>query len=291
MMRAIRLSNGPVKSARDLVVSSNVIIPTPGESEVLVRNVVSGVNMLDVYHRTGLYPMPPNGILGAEGAGVVVKAGSPKLSSWVGKRVAYFYTGTLAEFTAVPSARLIEVSKDISLEQALVLQIQGLTAHYLTHTVFPLKQDHWALIMACGSGTGNLAAQIAAKICKAHVVGTCSSSKVAHAKATIGSDAKIVDYSLGGSPGSSEWTADLIKRLKHTTPEAKGFHVVYDSVGKSTYQTTLDVLRPRGLACFFGNSSGAVPPLDLFVLSRNSLSITRFAADICSSINFMVLYV
>jgi NADPH2:quinone reductase len=242
--------------------------------------------MVDNYYRTGMYPFP-SGLLGSEGAGVVVSAGSTDASKeWVGKRCAYVFDGALAEFTAVPVSYLVQVPSDISFEKALVLQMQGLTAHFLTHSVFALQKGQWALVHAAGSGVGNLAAQIACKVLGANVVGTCSTSKMQHASKTIGASAQIVDYS-----NVSE--KDLTARLRELTGGV-GFHVAYDSVGKTTYETTLDVLRPRGLAwcvvviglrahslgasplgcSFFGNASGLVPPIDMLGLSsRGSLSV------------------
>jgi len=229
--------------------------------------------MLDTYHRKGLYPMPPGG-LGAEGAGVVVKAGSGSDEHWLNKRVAYFAAGALAEFTVVSASKLMEIPPSMDYGQALVLQIQGLTAHYLTHDVYRVKRGDQILGHACGSGTGSLAAQICARVIGAHVVGTCSTGKVANAKAVIGANADIVDYS--GKLDSPESRKMLVAELKAASGGGGGFNAVYDGVGKSTFEVSLDVCKPRAMLTLFGNSSGMVPPFDPLILSqKGSLFLAR----------------
>jgi NADPH:quinone reductase len=203
-------------------------------------------------------------VLGQEGAGVVTAVGSDVKSVRVGDRVAWTgLLGSYAEYEAVPADRLVPIPEGVTDQQAAAAMLQGMTAHYLSHDTYPLKKGETALIHAAAGGVGLLLVQMAHNI-GARVIGTASNEEKAQLARTAGAD-EVILYS------QSDFEAET-KRLT----EGKGVDVVYDSVGKTTFEKGLNVLRPRGMMVLFGGSSGPVPPFDLIVLSqKGSLYLTR----------------
>jgi len=253
--------------------------PAPGPGEVLVKIAVSGVNFIDTYHRTGLYKLPMPAILGSEAAGTVEQTGEGVTGFNPGDRVAYAMArGSYAEYQAVPAKLLAHVPAAVDLRDAAAVMLQGMTAYYLTHSTFVLKPGHTALIHAAAGGTGRLLVQMAA-MRGARVIATAGSE----AKAALAREAGASDVILYDQ---ADWPAE-VKRLTG----GAGVDVVYDSVGQSTFLKGLDCLKVCGMMVCFGQSSGAVAPLDILVLSaKGSLYVTRptlashvSAADIARS--------
>jgi len=239
-------------------------IPTPGPGEALVKLQVIGVNFLDVYFRTGLYKANESPVkLGNEGAGVVESVG-PGVSLKPGQRVAYAMArGSYAEYASVPAHLLVALPDEVSFESAASVMLQGMTAHYLTHSTFPLKRGDTCLVHAAAGGAGLLILQLA-KIAGATVIATVSSQTKADLVKTHGAD-RIILYS----------EQDFVTETKRITNN-KGVDVVYDSVGQTTFHKSLDCLRPRGMMVTFGQSSGAVGAIDPLLLSqKGSLFLTR----------------
>ncbi len=239
-------------------------VPEPDEGQALVKLAYSGVNFIDTYHRSGLYPLPLPAVIGMEGAGVVEKVGKDVTNVKPGDRVAYAMSpGSYAEYAAVPAKLLVPVPDDVALEVAAAAMLQGMTAHYLTQSTFPLKPGHTALVHAAAGGTGRLIVQMA-KQASATVIGTVGTEKKAELTRSDGADHAIV-Y-LGH---------DFVKETKAFTG-GRGVDVVYDAVGKSTFMPSLDCLAPRGMMVTFGNASGPVDPIPPLLLSqKGSLFLTR----------------
>ncbi|HEX4770947.1 MAG TPA: quinone oxidoreductase [Bryobacteraceae bacterium] len=236
----------------------------PGEGEVLVKIHASGVNFIDVYHRTGLYKVPDTPVrIGTEGAGTVEETG-PGTHFKPGQRVAYAMArGSYAEYAVVPARLLVPVPDEVSFESAAAVMLQGMTAHYLTRSTFPLKAGDTCLVHAAAGGTGLLLVQMA-KIAGATVIGTVGSAEKAEIVDGHGAD-HIIIYTQ----------TDFVEEIKIIT-EGKGVAVVYDSVGSTTFHKSLDCLRPRGMMVSFGQSSGPVGQIDPLVLSqKGSLFLTR----------------
>lgn len=237
--------------------------PKPGEGEVLVKLEATGVNFIDIYYRTGLYKAPETPVvLGSEGAGTVEASNSPAFGP--GERVAYTMSrGSYAEYAVVPQSLLVALPDNITFEQGAALILQGMTAHYLTHSTFPLETGQTCLIHAAAGGVGLLLVQMA-KILGAAVIATVGSEEKAKLAKEHGADHVIV-YT----------ETDFVDPVKKITG-GMGVEVVYDSVGKATFMKSLDCLRPRGLMASFGNSSGAVEPIQPLLLSqKGSLFLTR----------------
>jgi NADPH:quinone reductase len=260
-MKAIQVSKTGGPEVLTLV---DVPTPTPKPNEALVEIKASGVNFIDVYFREGRYPSPLPFINGQEGAGVVTEVGSEVTTVKVGDRVAYTSSlGSYAEFAAVPAARLVKIPDALSFEQAAAAMLQGMTAHYLLHSSYKLQSGETALIHAAAGGVGLLLVQMAKRI-GARVIATAGSEEKAQLARDAGADHCII-YTQ----------ADFEAETKRLT-DGKGVHVVYDGVGKATFDKDLEVLRMRGYLVLFGGSSGAVPPFDLIKLSqKGSLFITR----------------
>jgi NADPH:quinone reductase len=239
-------------------------VPKAKSNEAVVKIAVSGVNFIDVYFREGRYPATTPFTDGQEAAGTVTEVGSDVKSVRVGDRVAYSNVmGTYAEYAAVPADRLVRVPDKITDQQAAAAMLQGMTAHYLINTTYPLKKGETALIHAAAGGVGLLLVQMAKNI-GAHVIGTAGTEEKAKLAREAGADEVIV-YA----------TQDFEAETKRLTG-GKGVHVVYDGVGKSTFEKGLNVLRPRGYMVLFGGASGPVPPFDPIVLSqKGSLFVTR----------------
>jgi NADPH2:quinone reductase len=239
-------------------------IPTPGPKDALVKIEAAGVNFIDVYFRIGLYktdlPLTP----GNEAAGVVEAVGSEVTDLKPGDRVAYgMNRGAYTQYAVVPTASLVPLPASVDFETAAAAMLQGMTAHYLTHSTFPLKQGDKILIHAAAGGVGRLVVQMA-KMLGATVYGTAGSDAKAALAKSAGADEVIV-YTR----------EDFAAEVKRFTG-GKGVDVVYDSVGASTFMKGLDIIRPRGLMALFGQSSGAVPPFDLNILNpKGSLFVTR----------------
>ena len=260
-MHAIRVSRTGDPSVLEYV---SVEKPIPGKGEALVRVEAAGVNYIDVYHRTGLYPTQTPFTLGTEAAGVVDAVGEGVTEVKQGDRVAYaMILGAYAEYAVVPAARLVPVPANIDAKSAAALMLQGMTAHYLTHSTYALKKGETALIHAAAGGVGLLLIQIA-KQRGANVIGTVSTEAKAQLAKEAGADAVIL-YTQ----------TDFVPEVKKIT-DGRGAHVVYDSVGQTTFDKSLDCLRPRGYLVLFGQSSGPVPPFNLGTLAaKGSLFLTR----------------
>jgi len=239
-------------------------VPKAKANEAVVKIAASGVNFIDVYFREGRYPAALPFTDGQEAAGTVTEVGSEVKSVKVGDRVAYSNVmGTYAEYASVPADRLVRVPDKITDQQAAAAMLQGMTAHYLINTTYPLKKGETALIHAAAGGVGLLLVQMAKNI-GAHVIGTAGTEEKAKLAREAGADEVIV-YA----------TQDFEAETKRLTG-GKGVHVVYDGVGKSTFEKGLNVLRPRGYMALFGGASGPVAPFDPIVLSqKGSLFVTR----------------
>jgi NADPH2:quinone reductase len=242
----------------------DVPVPEPKANEAVVKLAASGVNFIDVYFRDGRYKAPLPLMLGQEGAGEVTAVGSDVKSVKKGDRVAWTgVSGSYAEYAAIPADRLVPIPKGVTDEQAASTMLQGMTAHYLSHDTHPLKRGETALVHAAAGGVGLLLVQMAHNI-GARVIATVSIDEKAKLAREAGAD-EIILYT------QSDFEAET-KRLTG----GKGVDVVYDSVGKTTFEKGLNILRPRGIMVLFGGSSGAVPPFDPIILTqKGSLFLTR----------------
>jgi NADPH2:quinone reductase len=239
-------------------------MPKPGPTEALVKIHAAGVNFIDIYYRTGLYKAEPPVVLGLEGAGVVEQAGEGVTGVAAGDRVAYAMArGSYAEYAVVPAWQLVKVPDDLSLEVAAGAMLQGMTAHYLTHSTYPLKSGDTALIHAAAGGAGQWTVA-AAKLRGARVIGTVSTKEKAEVARQAGCD-EVILYT----------EQDFEVEVKRLTG-GKGVDVVYDSVGKATWERSLNSLKPRGIMVSFGNASGPVDPIQPLILGqKGSLYLTR----------------
>jgi len=260
-MKAIEVKQVGGPEAMEVV---ELPVPQPKANEAVVKLAASGVNFIDVYFREGRYKTALPFVLGQEGAGVVTAAGTEVKSFKVGDRVAWTGTlGSYAEYAAVPADRLVPIPMGVSDQQAAAAMLQGMTAHYLSHDTYPLKKGETALVHAAAGGVGLLLVQMAHNI-GARVIATVSTEEKAKLARGAGAD-EVILYT------QSDFEAET-KRLTG----GKGVDVVYDSVGKTTFEKGLNILRPRGMMVLFGGSSGAVPPFDLIALSqKGSLFLTR----------------
>ncbi len=238
--------------------------PTPGPGEAVVELAAAGLNFIDTYHRTGLYPVEPPFIPGMEGAGVVTATGPDTSMFQPGDRVAWpLHLGSYAEKVVVPEDRLVPVPPEIDLETAAAVVLQGMTAHYLIHDTYPLAAGERCLIHAAAGGVGLLCVQMAKRV-GAEVFATAGGpEKVALAEAA-GAD-HVIDY-------RARDFATAITELAGPKP----LHVVYDGVGAATFDASMELLRPRGMMVTFGNASGPVDPVPPLRLSQlGSLYLTR----------------
>jgi NADPH2:quinone reductase len=239
--------------------------PEPGPGEARVRLAAAGVNFIDIYQRTGLYPVEPPFVLGQEGAGEVDAVGESVENISVGDHVAFASVmGAYAEYVVAPAERLVPVNVTlVEARLAAAAMLQGMTAHYLTHSTFPLEEGQTALVHAAAGGVGLLLCQMA-KLRGATVIGTAGTEEKAQLAKDAGADEVIV-YT----------EQDFVEETRRLTG-GEGVHVAYDSVGKDTFDGSLDCLRPRGYMVLFGASSGPVPPFDLQILNRKGgLFVTR----------------
>ncbi len=238
--------------------------PKPKPNEAVVQIKAAGVNFIDVYFREGRYPTQIPFIDGQEAAGVVTEVGNEVKWFKPGDRVAYTGAlGSYAEYAAVPESRLVRIPEGVDFEQAAAAMLQGMTAHYLVHSTYKLQAGETTLIHAAAGGVGLLLVQMGKKI-GARVIGTAGTAEKAKLARDAGADECII-YT----------EADFETETRRLT-DGKGVNVVYDGVGKATFEKGLNVLVPRGYLVLFGGSSGAVPPFDLIKLSqKGSLYVTR----------------
>jgi len=242
----------------------DVPIPQPGPGQALVRIAASGVNFIDIYFRSGLYKSELPIVLGSEAAGTVEAIGEGVIEVAVGDRVAYVMVrGSYAEFAVVPAVSLVKIPAHLDFQTAAAAMLQGMTAHYLTHSTFPLQPGDTCLVQAAAGGTGSLIVQMA-KMLGARVFGTVSTEEKAAVARAAGAD-EIILY--------TQQAFDVeVRRLTG----GRGVDVVYDSVGRTTFDQSLNSLRPRGTLALFGQSSGSVPPFDPGILNgKGSLFLTR----------------
>ncbi len=238
--------------------------PDPKPGEVLVKLAVSGVNFTDLNARSGINKVPLPAVLGSEGAGTVERVGEGVTGFRPGDRVAYCMArGSYAECAAVPAKMLVRVPAEVEFRTAAAAMLQGMTAHYLTHSTFPLRAGHTALVHAAAGGTGRLLVQIAAML-GARVIGTVGTPEKAELARQAGaSDTILYDQ--------QDWVAE-VKRLTG----GAGADVVYDSVGQATFLKGFDCLKPRGMMVHYGVSSGPIDPFDTRTLTaKGSMFLTR----------------
>ena len=243
--------------------------PEPGPGQLLVRVAAAGVNFIDTYRRSGIYPMPFPHVVGSEGAGEVVALGGDVTGFAVGDRVSWDNApGSYAELVVVPAANAVRLPEGIDLVTAAALPLQGMTAHYLVRSTFEVKPGHDVLLHAGAGGVGLLLTQLAV----AHggrVITTVGSAEKAELSRAAGAS-EVIDYSQ-----LDDLTAELPPLVKELTGGA-GVHVAYDGVGRATFDASLGSLRRRGTLVLFGGASGQVPPFDLQRLnSGGSLFVTR----------------
>jgi len=261
MAKAIRFhkQGGP-----EVLQLDDVPVGDPGPGQVRIRHTAIGVNFVDTYQRSGLYPMQTPAIAGNEGAGVVEAVGKGVKELKIGDRVAYTgLPGAYCEARVVPADRMVKIPKGISDEQAASMMLKGLTVHYLIHSTYKVKKGDTVLWHAAAGGVGTIASQWLKKL-GAITIGTVGSDEKAQLAKAHGCK-YVINYS----------TENFVEKLKEIT-KGKKVPVVYDSVGKSTWEGSLDCLQPRGLMVSFGNASGPVAPVNLGILaSKGSLYVTR----------------
>lgn len=260
-MKAVRVHTvgGP-----EVLRYEDVDVPRPGPGEALVKIAASGLNYLDVQYRIGRVKAPTPFVIGSEAAGVVTEIGSGVADLRVGDRVGWAMTlGSYAEYAVVPAWKLVAIPADVDLQIAAGVMLQGLTAHYLTHSTFALKPGDTAVVHAAAGGVGSVIVQVA-RIVGARVIATAGTEAKAELARQAGANEVIV-YT------KQDFEAE-VKRLTG----GRGVDVVYDSVGKDTFDKSLNCLRPRGMLALFGFSSGLVPPFDPATLgTKGSLFLTR----------------
>jgi len=262
MTHAIRIhqTGGP-----EVLRWEEVVVPPPEAKEATVRHEAVGLNFIDIYHRTGLYPVALPGGIGMEGAGVVEAVGVAVTDLAPGDRVAYAGgpPGSYAEKRNIPADRLVKLPTALSFEQGAAMMLQGMTAQYLLRRTYRVQPGDTILVHAAAGGVGLIACQWA-KALGATVIGT------------VGSDQKAALARAHGCDHAIVYTRENFTERVREITKGEGVPVVYDSIGKDTFMGSLDCLRPLGMMVTFGNASGPVPPLDLLELSkRGSLFITR----------------
>jgi NADPH:quinone reductase len=260
-MKAIRFrtNGGP-----EVLQLEQIPIPEIKPDEVLIRVHAAGVNYIDIYQRNGLYKTALPFVAGSEGAGVIEKTGSDVTNLKPGTRVAWaMYPGAFAEYAAVPAWKTVALPEDVDDRSGAAILLQGMTAQYLCETTYPVKSGDSALVHAGAGGTGLLLIQML----KSKNVTVCT---------TVSTPEKAALAKAAGADEAILYTqTDFAEAVRKFT-DGKGVSVVYDSVGKATYEGSLNVLRPRGMLVLFGNASGPVPPIDPLVLTqKGSLYLTR----------------
>jgi NADPH2:quinone reductase len=259
-MRAIQIAKTGGPEVMELV---ELPVPKPAAGQLLVKIEACGVNFIDTYLREGRYPVALPFVPGQEAAGVVSELGEGVTGFAVGDRVAWNGTrGTYAEYAIAPASETLHVPEGMSTEDAAAVLLQGLTAHYLAHGTYAIQLGDTVLIHAGAGGVGLLLTQMA-KMLGAKVIATVSTPEKAELSRGAGADVTVLYTSESFVDAVKEYTA------------GKGLPVVYDSVGKTTFEDSLKCLRPRGLLALYGASSGAVPPMDPIRLMAGSLYLTR----------------
>jgi len=260
-MKAIQVKQPGGPEALEL---ADIPIPQPKENEVVVKTAASGVNFIDIYNREGRYKLPLPFVAGQEGSGTVTAVGSKASGIKVGDRVAWAgIQGSYAEYAAVPADRVVPIPSGVDDRTAAAAILQGMTAHYLCHDTYPLKRGETVLVQAAAGGTGLLLVQMAHNI-GARVIGTASIEEKAKLAREAGAD-EVILYTQ----------VDFEAETKRLTG-GKGVDVVFDSVGKTTFEKGLNTLRPRGYMVLFGGSSGPVAPLDpIQLMQKGSLFLSR----------------
>jgi NADPH2:quinone reductase len=260
-MKAIRMH---AQGGAEVLKYEDVTDPTPAAGQVLVQIEAAGLNFIDIYKRSGLYKMPLPAIIGQEAAGVVKALGAGVTGFKAGDRVAFNgLDGSYAQYQAVPADKLVPMPAGIDSRTAAAVLLQGMTAHYLVNDTYPLKPGDTCLLHAAAGGVGLLLIQMA-KMRGARVIGTVSTADKAKLAREAGAD-EVINYA----------TQDFEAETRSITG-GRGVQVVYDSVGKATFDKSLNCLAPRGLMALFGTASGPVPPVDINQLGpKGSLFITR----------------
>jgi NADPH2:quinone reductase len=260
-MKAIRVHEcgGP-----EVLRYEDVPVPEPKKGEAKVRIEFAGINYIDIYNRSGLYPLPTPFTPGMEGSGVVDALGSDVSEVKKGDRVAYaMHAGSYAQYAVVPAASLVRIPDKLTFEQGAAAMLQGMTAHYLAKSTYPVKKGDRVLVHAAAGGVGLLLVQVAKQL-GATVFGTVSTEEKASLAREAGADHTIL-YTR----------SDFEEEIKKATGDA-GVDVVYDSVGKTTFEKSLNCLKPRGFLVSYGQSSGPMAPFDTSVLlAKGSLYLTR----------------
>jgi NADPH2:quinone reductase len=260
-MRAIRVheNGGP-----EMMRLEDVPVPTPGPGEIRLKVDATGVNFVDIYNRIGLYPLPLPFTVGAEAAGIVTEVGAGVTEIRVGDRVASArVTGAYADSALTPMAQVVRLPEGISTQQAAAVMLQGCTAHFLACDTYPLESGDTALVHAAAGGVGLLLIQIAKR-------------RGARVLAAVGSDAKVPFAREAGADEVVVTTREDFAAAARRFTGGSGVDVVYDSVGKATFDGSLASLRPRGMFVSFGNASGPVPPFSPLILAqKGSLYFTR----------------
>ncbi|CAI7569151.1 unnamed protein product [Penicillium glandicola] len=240
-------------------------VPTPQAGQLLVRNNISGVNYIDTYFRTGLYASPKPEVLGREGAGVVAAVGPETAGFQVGDRVAWLANGGYAEYTAAPADKTVKIPDGISDEDVMASFLSGLTVLAFSKETYPVQKGDWVLLHAAAGGAGFLLTQILKSI-GANVIGTAGGAEKCALVKSLGADV-VIDY-------RSEEGKDWVKKVNEVTG-GRGVDVVYDSVGKDTWEGSLEAVKRKGTIIWFGNASGPVPPIPLTKLSPKCIKIAR----------------
>jgi NADPH2:quinone reductase len=260
-MKAIQIH---ATGGREVLKLAAVAVPTPGPGEVRVKVEYAGLNFIDIYQRLGQYKLALPFTPGLEAGGVVDAVGAGVTDVKVGDRVAYcMINGAYAEYAITPAAKLVPAPASLGLDVVTALMVQGMTAHYLAMSTFPLNSNHTALIHAAAGGTGRLLVQVA-KRTGARVIATAGAEEKAALARSAGAD-EVIIYTQ----------ADFVSEVKRLTGGA-GVDVVYDSVGQSTFAGGLDCLKPRGMMVLWGQASGPVAAFDPQILNqKGSLYLTR----------------
>jgi NADPH:quinone reductase len=260
-MKAIQV---PRHGGAEVLTLVDLPIPQPKPNEIVVKIAAVGINFIDVYYREGRYPAALPFVDGSEAAGTVHAVGS-EVKSWkAGDRVAYcMVLGSYAEYAAIPAERAVRVPQGLNDQQAAAALLQGMTAHYLVRSTYPLKKGETTLIHAAAGGMGLLLVQMAKQI-------------GARVMATVGTDEKAKLAREAGADEVIVYTKQDFEAETKRLTEGKGVHVIYDGVGKTTFEKDLNLLRPRGYLALFGAASGPVPPFDpLLLTQKGSLFLTR----------------
>ncbi|MCE2432063.1 MAG: quinone oxidoreductase [Candidatus Latescibacteria bacterium] len=260
-VKAIRISQ---YGGAEVLSFEDIDVADPGEGQVRITIEAAGVNFIDTYHRTGLYPLDLPLTLGLEGAGTVNAVGAGVSALAEGDRVAWkSVAGSYAEQVVADAAEVVKIPSDVATKTAAAVMLQGLTAHYLVNSTYPIREGDTCLIHAAAGGVGLLLVQMA-KMRGARVIGTTSTEEKAALARGAGAD-DIILYT------ERDFEAEVLNLT-----DSKGVEVVYDSVAKATWEKSINCLKPRGYMVFFGNASGPVPPIDPLLLSQQgSIYLTR----------------